>query len=121
MNLQTERDFKQRRINIKETQTWVEDAKMSFTRFDINDFDPLDLAEKLIKAAGILKSLIEKYKRVYVHCTAGMGRAASVAVMYMTLYEGMKADEARNYIKSNTLCVHTGSSGWIASCGFMEE
>eukprot|EP00826_Nyctotherus_ovalis_P038009 TRINITY_DN3522_c0_g1_i8.p1 TRINITY_DN3522_c0_g1~~TRINITY_DN3522_c0_g1_i8.p1 ORF type:complete len:389 (-),score=72.69 TRINITY_DN3522_c0_g1_i8:123-1289(-) len=100
LNLQTERDFKHRRINVKETQSWIEGEGMRFVHFSINDFDPLDLADKLLKAAGILKDLVEKYKKVYVHCTAGMGRAASVAVMYMVLYEKMKPEEARNYIKS---------------------
>jgi len=100
LNLQTARDFKQRSIDIKETQSWIEGEGISFTYFPINDFDPLDLADKLLKAAGILKNLIDKYKRVYVHCTAGMGRAASVAVMYMILYEKMKPNEARDYIKS---------------------
>lgn len=99
-NLQTERDFKHRRINLKETQSWVESEGMCLVHFPINDFDPLDLADKLLKAAGMLKELVEKYKKVYVHCTAGMGRAASVAVMYMVLYEKMKPEEARNYIKS---------------------
>jgi len=98
-NLQTERDFKQRTIDITQTEKWAHSAGMEFIRFPINDFDPIDLAKKLIQGANELKNLIDKVGRVYVHCTAGMGRASAITVMYMTMYENMDADEACNFMK----------------------
>jgi protein-tyrosine phosphatase len=38
--------------------------------------------------------------KVYVHCTAGMGRAPAVVLVYLCLYKGMEPEEARVYVKS---------------------
>lgn len=37
--------------------------------------------------------------QVYVHCTAGMGRAPAIVVTYLCLYKGMGPDEADLYVK----------------------
>jgi protein-tyrosine phosphatase len=38
--------------------------------------------------------------KVYVHCTAGMGRAPACVLVYLSLYKGMEPDEANLYVKS---------------------
>lgn len=52
--------------------------------FEIFDMDPIDFEKKANKAVSILKSLINKHELVYVHCTAGIGRAPSVVVLYLS-------------------------------------
>jgi len=37
---------------------------------------------------------------VYVHCTAGMGRAPAVVLVYLCLFQGMEPDEANLFVKS---------------------
>lgn len=38
--------------------------------------------------------------KVYVHCTAGMGRAPAIVLVYLCLFKGMEPEEARAYVKS---------------------
>jgi protein-tyrosine phosphatase len=38
---------------------------------------------------------------VYVHCTAGMGRAPAVVLVYLCLFQGMDPDEANLFVKSH--------------------
>lgn len=48
------------------------------------DFDPDSLRSQLPKAVSSLEWAISKGKgRVYVHCTAGLGRAPAVAIAYL--------------------------------------
>lgn len=35
-----------------------------------------------------------------MHCTAGMGRAPAVVLVYLCLYRGMDPDDADRYVKS---------------------
>ena len=41
----------------------------------------------------------EENLNVYVHCTAGMGRAPAIVVTYLCLFKGMDPDEADLYVK----------------------
>ena len=54
------------------------------------DFDPDSLRSQLPKAVLALEWAISQRKgRVYVHCTAGLGRAPAVAIAYMFWFENM--------------------------------
>ena len=55
---------------------------------------------KLKGAGDTLKELLDKGKTVYVHCTAGMGRAAATVVIYLVLYEDYSVDQAVQFIKT---------------------
>ena len=54
------------------------------------DFDPDSLRSQLPMAVSALEWAISQCKgRVYVHCTAGLGRAPAVAIAYMFWFEDM--------------------------------
>ena len=53
--------------------------------FPIHGFNKIDLTQKLPAAAEILKNLIEEGRNVYVHCTAGMGRAPAIVLFYLSM------------------------------------
>lgn len=56
---------------------------------------------KLHGAAQVLNRMInEQGLHVYVHCTAGMGRAPAAVLVYLCLYRGMEPEEARVFVKS---------------------
>ena len=56
--------------------------------FPIIDFNEHDLSSKLFEAAKILNDLINhEGKTVYVHCTAGMGRAPASVLVYLCLFK----------------------------------
>ena len=69
-------------------------------RYPIHDFNQEDLKAKLKEGADLFNKLInEENKQVYVHCTAGMGRAPAVCLVYLCLYKGMDPDYADTYVK----------------------
>lgn len=69
--------------------------------FPIHDFNADDLKAKILEGAHILNDLInEKGKTVYVHCTAGMGRAPAVVVTYLCIYYGMDPEYGDRFVKS---------------------
>jgi protein-tyrosine phosphatase len=69
--------------------------------FPIHDFNETDLKEKLFRGATILNKMInEEGLKVYVHCTAGMGRAPAIVLTYLCLFKGMDPDESNLFVKS---------------------
>jgi hypothetical protein len=69
-------------------------------RSPIRDFDLDDMRRRLPAAVSLLSELLEAGHRVYVHCTAGMGRSPLVVLGYLSLVEGKSADCAMNMILS---------------------
>lgn len=58
------------------------------------DFDPESLRSILPEAVSLLEWAIEEGKgRVYVHCTAGLGRAPAAAIAYMFWFQGMDVSD----------------------------
>lgn len=58
--------------------------------YQAKDFDPDSLRNGLPKAVSSLEWAIYEGKgKVYVHCTAGLGRAPAVAIAYMYWFLGM--------------------------------
>lgn len=55
---------------------------------------------KLLDGAKILNYLINKYKRVYVHCMAGVFRSVEIVIIYYTIYKKYKLDNAIKYVES---------------------
>lgn len=61
---------------------------ISAVHFPIHDFNEYDLTSKLFDAAVTLNDMINKRGLVvYVHCTAGMGRAPASVLVYLCLYK----------------------------------
>ena len=57
-------------------------------QYPIHDFNEVDLTEKLYEGAQMLNHMINNEGlNVYVHCTAGMGRAPAVVVVYLCLFQ----------------------------------
>lgn len=63
-------------------------------RCPIRDFDVPDIRRRLPAAISILANMLSRGHRVYVHCTAGMGRAPVVVLGYLTLVEDCSPGEA---------------------------
>ena len=58
-----------------------------------------DLVEKAFKGANILKDLVDKYKKVYVHCTAGISRAPHIVICYLCLFKGFELEVAIKFVR----------------------
>ena len=60
----------------------------------IRDFDADDARRRLPGAVRALDALLRGHDRVYVHCTAGMGRAPLAVLGYLVFIKGMLLEEA---------------------------
>ena len=59
------------------------------------------MISKIYGAAVELNRMINVDRReVYVHCTAGMGRAPASVLVYLCLFRGMEPEQARVFVKS---------------------
>jgi len=67
---------------------------LAMTRCPIRDFDIRDQRKRLPYAVAALARLRRKGHRVYVHCTAGLGRAPLAVLGYLTWIEGESPEHA---------------------------
>lgn len=73
---------------------------LAMARCAIRDFDPADARRHLASAVRSLHALLMVHARVYVHCTAGMGRSPLTVLGYLVFIEGMALGEALELIRS---------------------
>lgn len=99
LNLQTEADIRLRRVDLDRLKGCYREAGISFHQLAIEDFNETDLVAKLPAALDLLKRLVDAGHQVYLHCTAGMGRSAALAVAYISVYHGKPLEEALAYVK----------------------
>lgn len=101
LNVQTEIDHTHRGINWERMLAHYKAHGITAIHYPIHDFNEVDLKEKLYNGAMLLnKMLNEQNMNVYVHCTAGMGRAPAVVLVHLCLNEGMAPEDADLYVKS---------------------
>lgn len=79
---------------------YYEQNGINAIHFPIHDFNEEDLKQKLFEGAKLLNKMINTDGlNVYVHCTAGMGRAPAVVVIYLCLFNDMLPEDADAYVK----------------------
>jgi protein-tyrosine phosphatase len=95
-----------RQINWKTNLVHYKKMNIEPIRFSIEDFNRNDLAQKLIEAGNLLGQMVNKLFKVYVHCTAGMNRAAATVIAYLVLFNDFEITDAFDYVKSyrNIIC-----------------
>lgn len=101
LNLQTDKDLLHRQINNKAQTKECASLGINLVRYPIEDFDQEDLELKLKGAGDKLKELLDEGKSVYVHCTAGMSRAAATVIIYLVLHEDYSVEAARKFVKEH--------------------
>jgi hypothetical protein len=99
INLQTDADMRQRSIDWQRLYDYYQAVGIACYRLPIWDFNEDDLIAKLPEAVSLLKRLLDAGQHVYLHCTAGMGRAPAVAVAYLCRHHDKSLDEAFAYVK----------------------
>ncbi len=76
------------------------EAGLRMTRVPIRDFDVEDSRRCLPTAVAALADLYCDCERVYVHCTAGLGRAPVTVIAYLVFIEGMRPEAAFELVKA---------------------
>jgi atypical dual specificity phosphatase len=80
---------------------WYAELGIAPVHYPIHDFNETDLTAKLYEGANTLKRQIDAGQQVFVHCTAGMGRAPAAVLVFLCLYKGMEPEEADLFVKSH--------------------
>ncbi|KAK7410826.1 hypothetical protein VNO78_01962 [Psophocarpus tetragonolobus] len=105
LNLQQDKDVDYWGIDLQSIINRCRELKISHNRIPARDFDPDSLRNELPKAVSSLEWAISEGKgRVYVHCTAGLGRAPAVAIAYLFWFCGMNLNEAYDMLTSKRPC-----------------
>ena len=117
LNVQSDKDLIFRQINHQLQLKQAKNLGITINRYPIEDFNQEDLFEKLKGAGDLLNKLLKDGKTVYVHCTAGMSRAAATVIIYLVLYENYTVEDATNFCKKHrpVICPNYGVINRIAS------
>ncbi|CAD8131561.1 unnamed protein product [Paramecium pentaurelia] len=99
LNLQTRLDMFHRGVNWEQIVDAYKRHNIVMKNYQIFDMDSEDFEKKSNKAVQILKKLINEYEYVYVHCTAGIGRAPSIVVLYLASILQYDLKEAIEFVK----------------------
>jgi len=88
LNVQTQIDIDHRGTNWPLMCDYYKKRGITAVHFPIHDFNEQHLTERLFDAAQCLNNMVNNEGlKVYVHCTAGMGRAPASVVCYYILYK----------------------------------
>ncbi|CAK57868.1 unnamed protein product (macronuclear) [Paramecium tetraurelia] len=100
LNLQTRLDVYHRGVDWDEILSSYKKHNIQMKNFEIFDMDPQDFEKKILKAVQILKKLINQHESVYIHCTSGIGRAPSLAVIYLSSVLQIPLNESIALVKN---------------------
>ncbi|KAL1290771.1 hypothetical protein HN51_059281 [Arachis hypogaea] len=105
LNLQQDKDVEYWGIDLKSITRRCHELDVRHMRRPAIDFDPNSLRNVLPKAVSSLEWAISEGKgRVYVHCTAGLGRAPGVAIAYLFWFYDMNLNTAYELLTSKRPC-----------------
>ncbi len=104
LNLQTDEDIAYWGVDWPDVQRGYEAGEIALARVPIRDFDPLDLRARLAAGVDALERLVGERRRVYVHCTAGIGRAPAVAIAWLAWYRGFTLADAVDDVRNCRPC-----------------
>ncbi|KAJ0470983.1 putative tyrosine specific protein phosphatase [Helianthus annuus] len=105
LNLQQDGDIAYWGIDLEPIVKRCKQLGIRHMRRPARDFDPDSLRSMLPKAVSSLEWAISEGKgRVYVHCTAGLGRAPAVAIAYMFWFSDMDLNTSYETLTAKRPC-----------------
>lgn len=94
VNLQQDKDMAYWGVDFNDVQAAAAQRGVAIHRRPARDFDPESLRKMLPAAVKCVDDCLQRGERVYVHCTAGLGRAPAVCIAYMYWFGAYQLDEA---------------------------
>ncbi|XP_024544346.1 phosphoglucan phosphatase DSP4, chloroplastic isoform X2 [Selaginella moellendorffii] len=117
-NLQQDPDMAYFNVDISEIRDHAKEVgDFNHLRLPIRDMDGFDLRMRLPSViASLYQELKDREGTLYVHCTAGLGRAPAVALGYMFWVLGYDLHEAYLLLQSKRKCVPSMENIRAATC-----
>jgi protein-tyrosine phosphatase len=105
LNLQTDADMSERDLSLRELTRAYDERGIELIRRPTPDFSRIELFRNLGNCVAALDGAMQiENSRVYVHCTAGINRAPTVAAAWLMRSGGMPPGEAYRYVDSRRRC-----------------
>ncbi|XP_031475498.1 phosphoglucan phosphatase LSF2, chloroplastic [Nymphaea colorata] len=105
INLQQDKDIEYWGIDLQSIISRCQEFGVCHIRRPARDFDPDSLRRQLPRAVSSLEHAISQGRgKVYVHCTAGLGRAPAVAISYLFWFCDMDLETAYDSFVSKRPC-----------------
>ena len=105
LSLQTPKDLKKHGIAPKKLDKALTEAALDYIQIPITEFDGPELERHLPEAVAALeRALAPAWAKVYLHCSAGVIRSATVAAAYLMKTQGLSSEEAAALLKSRREC-----------------
>ncbi|GIL63069.1 hypothetical protein Vafri_17034 [Volvox africanus] len=104
LNLQQDKDMHYWGVKLEDIRLACARHSINHTRRPARDFDPHSLRRTIPGAVHSLAQALNSGGRVYVHCTAGLGRAPAVCIAYLYWFTNMQLDEAYTFLTNIRPC-----------------
>lgn len=105
LNLQQDKDMHYWGIDWSANQQKYHELNVQLIRKPAIDFDPHSLRKMLPSAVKAVDLALRDGKRVYVHCTAGLGRAPAVCIAWLYWFGPfLSLDQAYSHLTSIRPC-----------------
>lgn len=104
LNLQQDKDLRYWNVDLQELLDASRHHGVELLRAPAVDFDPNSLRATLPAAVAMLERSREGGGKVYVHCTAGLGRSPAVCIASLYWFGGMQLDEAYSHLTTIRPC-----------------
>lgn len=104
VNLQSDTDMKALGVKWRALQKHYTRREITVYRHPIRDFDPQDLTARMRGAVTQVRDLEAVGHRIYIHCTAGVGRAPAVAIGHLAWNLGWNLEEAYAFVRERRAC-----------------
>ncbi|KAK9839734.1 hypothetical protein WJX84_005267 [Apatococcus fuscideae] len=104
VNLQQDKDFAYWNVDHGAHQHRASEIGLNIIRCPAQDFDPDSLRAIIPSAVRSVQQALGRGEKVYVHCTAGLGRAPGVCIAHIFWFQEKTLDEAYNHLTSIRPC-----------------
>jgi protein-tyrosine phosphatase len=104
LNLQQDKDLAYWNVDGERIRRKCKELGINFVRRPAKDFDPHSLRKTIPSAVQVIHETLASNGRVYVHCTAGLGRAPAVCIAFLYWFRSMGLDDAYQHLTSLRPC-----------------
>jgi protein-tyrosine phosphatase len=103
LNIHTDDDMRSVNLNFPPLEAHYKACSIVLRRTPMVE-EQVELRAKLYNSIQALSLLLAEGHTVYLHCTAGIGRAPTVAIGYLHTCLGWSLDDAVNHVKLARQC-----------------